>query len=202
MRYPASALLLTLCAALLAGCGQPLQLNPVSGGPPGTGSLSTQTTSRTTTATLDSGGAGVFETAPPPLILTPADATPAQSNGVAPAVSPAPDALARWQDQQLERADFPEPRTFVAQRPVDLLWFDPLSGRRLVIGQLIGAFPAQASFTLRATNQPALLVRYEIDKSFGLTAISPVLKQRMQAAGVGPTTDAYVILSTDIAQTP
>ncbi|GAB4203734.1 MAG: hypothetical protein OHK0022_28190 [Roseiflexaceae bacterium] len=192
-----------LCAVLLSGCGQPLQLNPVSGGPPGTGSLLTQTTSRTTTATRDSGGAGVFETAPPPLILTPSDTTPEPAPAVeTPAASPATDAQTRWQNQQLERADFPEPRTFVAQRPVDLLWFDPLSGQRLVIGQLIGAFPAQASFTLRATNQPALLVRYEIDKSFGLTSISPVLKQRMQAAGVGPTTDAYVILSTDIAQSP
>ncbi len=201
MRYPASALPLILCAVLLAGCGQPLQLNPGSGGPPGTGSLSTQTTSRTTTATLDSGGAGVFETAPPPLILTPADATQAPDGG-APAASPPPEALERWQHQQLERSDFPQELTFVAQRPVDLFWFDPISGQRLVIGQLIGAFPAQASFTLRATNQPALLVRYEIDRSFGLTAISPVLKQRMQAAGVGPTTDAYVILSTDIAQSP
>jgi hypothetical protein len=104
----------------------------------------------------------------------------------------------RWRAQQLQRQVFEPPRVYVAQRPVPLFWFDPATGQKLEIGTLIGEFPAQAEFQLRDGNRPAFEVPYQINVSYGLTAISEVLRERMQAAGYTESVEAYVLQGDDI----
>ncbi len=104
----------------------------------------------------------------------------------------------RWRAQQLQRQTFEAPRLYVAQHPVSLFWFDPATGQSLEIGTLRGEFPVQAQFLLRDGSRPALEVPYQINVSYGLTAISDVLRERMQAAGYAESVEAYVLQVDDI----
>ncbi|HEU5011691.1 MAG TPA: hypothetical protein VFT66_04035 [Roseiflexaceae bacterium] len=106
----------------------------------------------------------------------------------------------RWRAQEENRTVFPQPRVYVAQRPTQLWWYDPLAGQSLPVGTLLGPFTAQAAFTFRPLNAPALEVPYRIDGDYGLTAIAPSVKQRMAAAGYAEFAETYVLLSDDVVQ--
>lgn len=193
-----------LGALVLSGCGQPLQLKPSAG-------------RATPTAPRRTASAAPGETATP---AAPAPPSPtAEASPAEPSPSPAPPSPTAapaspvatltteqrqhaWAAEQVDRVEFPSPQTYLAQQPVELRWFDPRSGQSLLVGRLIGEFPAQATFRLRSSGLPALAVQYTVDQSFGLTAISPALKTRMQAAGITETAETYVLVSTDIAQKP
>jgi hypothetical protein len=105
----------------------------------------------------------------------------------------------RWRAQQIDRQVFDPPRQYVALRPVPLLWYDPVNGQSLELGTLIGTFTVQAQFVLRGSNQNALEVPYQINKDYGLTAISEAVKSRMSAAGYTQSVEAYAI-QTDAVQ--
>lgn len=143
-------------------------------------------------------------TAPAP---TPAPPTLAPTALPTPAPSPPPTIVIiprtaapltneqRWRARQADRQVLDPWQIYVAQRPVSLLWFDPLSGQSLEIGKLLGPFPAQARFILRDDNLPALEIPYRINTDFGLTAISEALKRRMQDAGYTESVEAYIVES-------
>ena len=97
-----------------------------------------------------------------------------------------------WRAQEVDRQVFPTPQTFSATAPVPLFWFDPISGESFVVGKLFGTFTAQARFVFRPTGARMLEVRYRIDQDFGLTAISPVVKASMTAAGYTQSVETYV----------
>ena len=184
---------------LVVGCGQPLATTaPRATGPSGQGMLRAAHTP-------------VAPTAPSPaptLVATPGVAATATAAPVAP--SPLPTVVvvprpaeplsneARWRAQQLERQVLDPRRIYVAQSPVALLWYDPVTGQTLEIGTLRGEFPAQAQFILRDGHRPALEVPYRINVDFGLTAISEAVAQRMRAAGYTESVEAYVVQSDAI----
>ena len=195
---------LVLLLFLLASCGQPL----VTTTPPPSRPLG-QRTPRTTSIVPTHATAAVEEKTPtgptpsvePTAVPTPTIALPTPSP--TPAVIITPQIVPqtneqRWRAQELNRQVLDPPRLYVAQSPVSLLWFDPVTGQRLEIGTLIGTFPVQAQFTLREGNQPAFEVPYRINGDFGLTAISDAVKQRMNAAGYTESVEAFVLQSDAI----
>jgi hypothetical protein len=129
------------------------------------------------------------------------------SGTVAPTASPAPTIVVVprpprertnediWRAQQARREVFEQPRAYVARAPVPLWWYDPLTGQSLEIGTLFGEFVAQAEFVFQPRDTPALEVPYRIDQDFGLTAISPAVRERMAAAGYTESVEAYVLQS-------
>jgi hypothetical protein len=107
----------------------------------------------------------------------------------------------RWREQQLDRQVLEPPRVYLARSPVTLWWYDPLTSQSLAIGSLVGAFPVQATFTLRSEQRVALEVPYTINADFGLTAISEAVRERMRKAGFTQSVEAYVLQSEDVHPT-
>jgi hypothetical protein len=104
-----------------------------------------------------------------------------------------------WRQQQVERQDFAEAKAYITTSPTPLYWYDPTTGQSLEIGRLFGEFVAVAQFQLKARdNAPALEVPYQINQDYGLTAISPVLIERMKSAGQTNAVVAYVLLDNTI----
>jgi hypothetical protein len=66
------------------------------------------------------------------------------------------------------------------------------------LGSFAGDFEATATFTLRGQGIAALEVIYHVNQSYGLTAISSALVDRIHAAGYGDTIETYVFLTPDI----
>jgi hypothetical protein len=104
----------------------------------------------------------------------------------------------RWRAQQQDRKVNNPPRTYIAQSPVTLWWYDPLTSQAVPIGTISGEFPAQAEFILRGDQQAGLEVPYVINRDFGLTAISGAVVERMKAAGYSQSVEAYVVQTADI----
>lgn len=187
---------------LLVGCGQPLQIKQPSAqaatvpAPRATDSIAGTATSVTPLASGElptAAPTGTQAAEPSPTSVTLAPTTP--SVIVVPRTTVPLDNLQRWRAQEVNREVFAEPRTYRANQPVPLFWFDPANEQIVEIGTIIGAFPAQAQFTLRGTNQPALEVPYRINNDFGLTSISEALRARMRAANSGEAVETYVIVS-------
>jgi hypothetical protein len=107
-----------------------------------------------------------------------------------------------WRAQQEQRAVLEPPMLYQARTQTALLWYDPATGQVLEIGQLYGAFPAQAQFIFRPNNTPALEVPYRINGDFGLTSISDALQQRMRNAGYDQSVEAFVYLSDTVVPSP
>lgn len=103
-----------------------------------------------------------------------------------------------WRQQQDRREVFDGYQVFTAQQPTPLWWYDPQTGQSLEVGKLLGAFTAQAQFVFRPENAPALEVPYRINGDFGLTAISPSVVERMNAAGYREYVETYVLLTDTI----
>ena len=188
-------------ALMVAGCAQPLPLqtstasipSPTqssrgSAEPVATGSVGITATS-IATATIE-----VQTTALPvpsvvggtPVVVSVPTVTPLSSEEI-------------WLAQQSDRQEFAEPRRFRAASPAMLLWFDPTTGQRLTIGQLVGEFTATAEFKLKGqADASALAVPYAIDTDYGLTAISPAVRERMLAAGFTERVEAFLLVSDSI----
>jgi hypothetical protein len=111
---------------------------------------------------------------------------------------PTPTNEQRWQAQQLYRQPFEPPRVYSAQQGTALFWFDPRTGQTLEIGTLLGEFTTTAAFIWRASNQPALLVPYQINGEYGLTAISDATVTRMHDAGYTERVEAFVLVSDSV----
>lgn len=103
----------------------------------------------------------------------------------------------RWRLQQRERQPFAAMQSFFTSNS-QLWWYDPIQQQHLVLGTFRGAFTVQARFILQAQNAPALEVPYQINRSYGLTALSPAIIERMQAAGYSEWVEAYVLETPDI----
>lgn len=127
---------------------------------------------------------------------TQAPSRTAQASSHAPAGGPlSPEERERrWRAQQEAREPFPAPRVYLADAPLPLLWYDPVTGESLEIGTLFGPFTAQATFIFRPQNAPALEVPYRIDSDFGLTSVSTAVTDRMRAAGYDTTVEAYILV--------
>ncbi|MGQ9927340.1 MAG: hypothetical protein ACUVS4_10765 [Chloroflexaceae bacterium] len=118
----------------------------------------------------------------PPLVIAP---TPARSNEQ------------KWRDQQVDRQVLAPPQVYTT-RNAELRWYDPLNQQHLVLGRLSGDFLVQATFVLRDPGLPALEVPYQINVSYGLTALSPAHIERLKAAGYVEWVETYVLASPDV----
>jgi hypothetical protein len=81
----------------------------------------------------------------------------------------------------------------------ELWWFDPVNQQHVILGRLTGEFVAQAQFQLRGQGVLALEVPYQVNTSYGLTALSPALLGRVAAAGYeSDWIETYIFLSPDV----
>nr|WP_238530517.1 hypothetical protein [Oscillochloris trichoides] len=103
----------------------------------------------------------------------------------------------RWRDQQINRVVLEPMRTYATTRS-ELWWYDPVNQQHVILGTFMGDFSAQATFTLRSKNVDALEVPYHVNKSYGLTALSPALIARINAAGGSEWIETYVVISPDL----
>ncbi len=203
-----------LIVLLLAGCGQPLQINPTAAA--GSARTPAQGVPRPTsvpvprTATIVPGDsspapegpsdyAAATAALPQSTPSTPvAPPTPTPAVIVIPQTAASLDREQRWRAQELDRQVLTPPQLYIAKNPVPLLWYDPITGQSLEIGTLIGTFPVQARFRLRSSNSPALEVPYRINNDFGLTSISEAVRDRIAKAGYAESVEAYVIQTNDV----
>lgn len=117
-------------------------------------------------------------------------------------VSPTPQAPSneqRWRAQQVNREVFDSPRIYSTPGS-QLWWYDPINQQHVILGSFSGVFEAQARFELAGQGVEALEVPYRINQRYGLTALSPALVGRMQAAGYNDWVETYVLVSPDITR--
>jgi len=194
---------------LLASCGQPLVTTTSRAtrpaGPTPTRATNTTLARPSDAATLATQVPGATLAAPSPTEppAPTARPTPSPASSPTPAVIITPQLSPQtneqlWRAQEQNREVFNPPRLYVAQSPVTLQWYDPVSGQTLTIGSIFGVFPVQAQFVLRDGDQPAFEVPYRINGDFGLTAISDAVVQRMRAAGYQESVEAFVLQSDAI----
>lgn len=103
----------------------------------------------------------------------------------------------QWRQQQTQREVFPTLRAYTTTGS-ELRWYDPINQQHVVIGTLSGQFDAQARFVLAGSHDDALEVPYHINTSYGLTAISSSLVQRMNEAGYTEWVEAYIVLTENV----
>lgn len=185
---------------LLAGCGQPLRLDAAR---------ATRTPLVTMTARPAPGATATIPAVTRPALpaasatatTPPVTATPSPVVQIVPETARPLTSEERWRAEQLDREVLDPPRLYRATRRVTLFWYDPATGQALEIGTLMGDFPVQARFRLRASGAAALEVPYRINNDFGLTAISEAVRLRMEAAGYTISVEAF-LLESDAIQAP
>jgi hypothetical protein len=102
-----------------------------------------------------------------------------------------------WRAQQIDRKVFAAMQSY-ATRNSTLWWFDPLTQQHIALGGFSGQFMAQAEFTLKGQNVAALEIPYEVNRSYGLTALSPATLQRIEAAGFSNWIETYVLVDANV----
>lgn len=107
----------------------------------------------------------------------------------------------RWRLQQLDRQVFPELRLYTTKRS-ELYWYDSVNEQEVLIGVINGEFMAQARFIFRKNNRLALEVPYHLNQSYGLSALSPALVERIHAAGYSDWIETFVYITPDIQPQP
>jgi hypothetical protein len=81
----------------------------------------------------------------------------------------------------------------------ELWWYDPLNQQHVILGRITGDFVAQAQFVLRGQGVQALEVPYQVNLSYGLTALSPALLERIRAVGYeSEWIETYVFLTPNV----
>lgn len=113
---------------------------------------------------------------------------------------PTPEQLSpeqRWRTQQHDRRPFEGPRPYYTPGS-ELWWYDPINQQSVILGRITGDFQGQAEFVLNGQGVPALEVPYQVNMSYGLTALSPVLLERIAAAGYTEWIETYVFLTPDV----
>jgi hypothetical protein len=104
----------------------------------------------------------------------------------------------RWRQQELNRQPLPQMQTYTTIGS-ELYWYDPIYQQSVLLGSFSGRFDVLATFQLRSTGQPALEVLYEVNKRYGLTALSPAIVDRITAAGyTNGVIDTYVVVDSNI----
>lgn len=139
---------------------------------------------------------------PPTVPAAPAAPVPPTVAPLPPLALPTPATLTneeRWRAQQIDRQPFEAPRPFFSTGS-ELWWYDPLNQQHVILGRITGDFLGQATFTLRGQGVAAIEIPYQINVSYGLTAISPALLERINAAGYTEWIETYVFLTPDIIQ--
>lgn len=196
---------IALFAILVAGCAQPLPLQRPTAISPNTATsqITVVAGADTLVPEATTGGAETVVPAPTAPITATEVATPASAVGtpivIIPSTAVALSGEAAWQAQQANREDFGGERQYRANAPTSLFWFDPATGQNLEIGRLVGGFVATAQFELRSQNNArALAVPYRINADYGLTAISPAVQARMEAAGYTDRVEAFVLLGDSV----
>jgi hypothetical protein len=114
---------------------------------------------------------------------------------------PTPAALSneeRWRAQQIDRTPFEGPRPYYTSGS-ELWWYDPVNQQNVILGRITGDFQGQAEFVLRGQGVVALEVPYQVNLGYGLTALSPVLLDRISAAGYSEWIETYVFLTPNVA---
>lgn len=103
-----------------------------------------------------------------------------------------------WHAQQQEREVFTSHRLYTTTSS-DLWWYDHVNEQHVILGSFSGQFEAQAQFILAKDGQQALEVPYHVNESYGLEALSPVLMERIDAAGYhSGWIETYVILNDQV----
>jgi hypothetical protein len=103
----------------------------------------------------------------------------------------------RWRAQQIERVVFDPMRSYTTVSS-ELWWYDPVNQQHVILGTFTGSFVAQARFTLRGQGVEALEVPYQVNKSYGLTALSTALVDRIKTAGNSEWVETYVFVTPNI----
>lgn len=202
--------LLLASVMMLSGCMEALQsgavLNPAPPAPwPTLPSLPTERPAATGLApTITGSNSPDPATAAPTLVPTyPPTPVPPRPEPTFPPLSlPTPEPLtneARWRAQQIDRQPFSRPLVFRTTGS-ELWWYDPLHQQHVILGRITGDFLGQASFTLRGQGMQAIEVPYQVGVSYGLTALSPALVERIRAAGFHDWIETYVFQSNAITQ--
>lgn len=104
----------------------------------------------------------------------------------------------RWRAQQIGRTPFEAPRPYYTTGS-ELWWYDPINQQSVILGRITGDFQGQAEFTLRGQGVAALEVPYQVNVSYGLSALSPVLLERIRVAGYTEWIETYVFLTPDVS---
>lgn len=202
-----------LCALFgLVGCGQALQLPA-----PNSAAQSLPTATRGVPTTNDPPPAETVAAEPGNNAAEPAVTTPADNNDPQTVVSPPPavetaptptvdpvfaDAQLpslqeRWRYVQVERVPLDGIQTYTSTSQRLLWWYDPVFGQPIVLGQIQGDFPVQATFRFRGQEANALEVPYQVNQSFGIT-LPPAIVERIKNAGYGDWIEAFVYKTDDI----
>jgi hypothetical protein len=141
--------------------------------------------------------------------LTPTDApTPEPSATIAPPTATPEATLAlptqvplsneqRWRAQEIDRVVFDPMRSYTTVSS-ELWWYDPVNQQHVILGTFTGSFVAQARFTLRGQGVEALEVPYQVNRSYGLTALSSALVDRIKAAGNNDWIETYVFVTPNV----
>lgn len=133
-------------------------------------------------------------------VQAPATSEAMPATPLPPLALPTPTPLSyeeRWRSQQIDRLPFEAPRPFVTTGS-ELWWFDPVNQQSVILGRIAGEFQGQAEFTLRGQGVRALEVPYNVNVSYGLTALSPALLDRIRAAGYTEWIETYVFLTPNV----
>ncbi len=102
--------------------------------------------------------------------------------------------------QQIDRQVFATPQSYRTTGS-ELWWYDPVNQQHVILGTISGEFVTQAQFTLRGLGVPALEVPYQVNQRYGLTALSPALIARIEAAGYGEWIETYLFLTPNVKPT-
>ncbi len=186
---------------MLNGCMEALQSGQSAGSlPPSALPPPTRATSVAPAATITAETPSAVATATPTFVGTPLPVVVSPSPE-ATFVLPPPPLLTneqRWRAQQINRTIFDLKRSY-ATASSELWWYDPISQQHVILGTFTGDFLAQAQFTLRGQGIEALEVPYQVNVSYGLTALSPALVARISAAGGKDWIETYVFVTPNIA---
>jgi hypothetical protein len=113
--------------------------------------------------------------------------------------TPALNNEARWRAQQIDRLVFDPIQTY-STTSSDLWWYDPVNQQSIILGTIAGNFTAQAEFILRSQGRAALEVPYQVNQSYGLTALSPAILDRIAAAGYTDWIETYVFRAPNVVR--
>lgn len=212
LRYGLALIALSFLMLMLGGCMEALQSSQSPGSlPPAPLPSMTDTAFATasvaevaTPSMMPSAPVATTMSAPAPTLTASATvtATPAPVTLIPEAtfVLPTQAPLSyeeRWRAQEINRVIVDPPRTYTTSSS-ELWWFDPINQQHIILGTFSGDFLVQAQFTLRSQGIEALEVPYQVNRSYGLTALSPAIMGRIAAAGNGEWIETYVFVTLNV----
>jgi hypothetical protein len=183
-----------------------LQSRSPGASPPAALPSTTATLERPTAAEVRPSPSTPGSLAPDPVTATPSVTAPTAPEAPAVATLPPlnlPTAPARtneerWRAQQQDRVVFGELTPFFTSGS-ELWWYDPLNQQHVILGRITGDFAAQGQFVLHGQGVQALEVPYQVNVSYGLTALSPALLERIRVAGYeSEWIETYVFLTPNV----